>query len=869
MVKFHMGFPQKFDNTQFAEVTGSAVGDQPTATDSLGFGPYVEALAGFLRSDATAPPLTVSIEGEWGSGKSSFMMQLEQTIAGISRGQRSLANLPAWLGGDRKEINPGPAVGALFANRQQCTIRFNAWRHDKQDAVWAAFALAVSKRLRARVGFFRAWWGDFCLFWYRLSIPSVAFKLLFLTALVTLIVAILHYFRPHIDGLDQLLNDAASLFTELRSVSSWMRSRGFWGIFALAVLGALSGLRKIRSPIEKQLKKYIASPGYSEHASFVETFHEDFARVVRAYAGRKRVFVFIDDLDRCDVPKAAELMQAINLMIGESGNLVFILGMDRQKVAAGISLKYKDLIAFLPEYESSIAAVPSTPATPVPAYLTPSATDEERQGDAKADEKVTTHVAPTAPAGIAANYLRFGSSYLEKFIQLSFAIPAISGKQDFDRFLDGLTPQPARANWHTRVLGYWRQAFKRSLSKSGANEHTNSTSSERIDIPSTSPARASEAREERVQQIQIKTGKDAAGVRVVVEMVSPIFGNNPRRLKQFISTFRLALSIYSSQGIFDLRDDKPVATPQQIAKILALLLRFPDLRPDLVDTPDFFARLERDARTSSTSPLLSHPGVRKVLGHGVLLSSTEDTPAQNANPFSLQHVDVSFLLSILPKRTYTELSAGPPKAPLEVAPADEARQAQRSESTSESAARASEGTPVGSSRKAESYSEAGLREFLAQVGRDYENIRRTQKASPARTAAMTEAVHSIQRRVAEVPAQIIQQLLAEQIEENTAGSRIVALAIAADQISSANMPFLLDMFGRFRTPFEHYWCIRALMAHSSFLTPDQASEVVASYAKNQRAIQSDSGRAGLAAQLVDLAKTRATAGGSSSSAAMG
>lgn len=81
-----------------------------------------------------------------------------------------------------------------------------------------------------------------------------------------------------------------------------MRSKGFWGTFALAMLGALSGLHKIQSPMEKQLKKYIASPGYSEHADFVETFHEDFARVVRAYAGQRRVFVFIDDLDRCDVP---------------------------------------------------------------------------------------------------------------------------------------------------------------------------------------------------------------------------------------------------------------------------------------------------------------------------------------------------------------------------------------------------------------------------------------------------------------------------------------------------------------------------------------------------------------------------------------
>jgi hypothetical protein len=62
-------------------------------------------------------------------------------------------------------------------------------------------------------------------------------------------------------------------------------------------------------------------------------------------------------------------MQAINLMIGESGNLVFVLGMDREKVAAGISLKYKNLIAFLPEYQSSIVAAPSAPATAGPLEL--------------------------------------------------------------------------------------------------------------------------------------------------------------------------------------------------------------------------------------------------------------------------------------------------------------------------------------------------------------------------------------------------------------------------------------------------------------------------------------------------------------------
>src|SRR6516162_6106306 len=112
--------PTEFDNIQsnFSEVMGSTVGDQPTATDTLGFAPYVEALAAFLRSDATSPPLSVSIEGEWGSGKSSFMIQLEQAITGPAPSQLFIANLPAWLGGYGQSISPWPAIRAYLKPHQ-------------------------------------------------------------------------------------------------------------------------------------------------------------------------------------------------------------------------------------------------------------------------------------------------------------------------------------------------------------------------------------------------------------------------------------------------------------------------------------------------------------------------------------------------------------------------------------------------------------------------------------------------------------------------------------------------------------------------------------------------------------------------------
>src|SRR5215813_605876 len=113
------------------------VSDQPTLADSLGFQPYVHAIVKFLSSEDTKPPLTLSIEGEWGSGKSSFMLQLQKEL------QASAAS----------EIPPGPdqresklkgflqRVRRAVRRPQVMTVQFNAWRHDKEDSLWAAFAL--------------------------------------------------------------------------------------------------------------------------------------------------------------------------------------------------------------------------------------------------------------------------------------------------------------------------------------------------------------------------------------------------------------------------------------------------------------------------------------------------------------------------------------------------------------------------------------------------------------------------------------------------------------------------------------------------------------------------------------------------------
>ena len=106
-----------------ASVSPNSVSDQPTREDTLGFKPNVEAVAVFLTHSETHPPLTLSVEGAWGSGKSSFMLQLEDRIR---------------------------AKGGK-------TVWFNAWRHDKEDELWAAFALDFTQKLASTLPLWKRW----------------------------------------------------------------------------------------------------------------------------------------------------------------------------------------------------------------------------------------------------------------------------------------------------------------------------------------------------------------------------------------------------------------------------------------------------------------------------------------------------------------------------------------------------------------------------------------------------------------------------------------------------------------------------------------------------------------------------------------
>lgn len=348
-------------------VRRSGLSDTPAVEDEIGFEPYVDAIAAFLVNERTRAPLTLSVEGEWGSGKSSFMGQLEQVL-------------------QRK-----------YGKR---TVRFNAWKHDKDEALWASFALEFIRQsgppgLLARGSRWLA------LSWRRWRFPSGLpilgqfFAALLLLGLVVFFL-VRWAFSPAAEPewLRWFTETSAAAQTTVIGLVSFVS--GIMGTKALAGL--------VGNPFKMDLRKHLQDPDYRGRRRFLDTFHEDFKSVIDTYVGPSvdKVFVFIDDLDRCEVSKAADLMHALHLMIPENSKLIFILGMDRNIVAASIAQRQSAILPLLAK------AVPGGSLDP----------DAARQS------------------------LAFGHSFLDRFIQIPFRVPRMNGRS-LQSFCDSLMLEPA------------------------------------------------------------------------------------------------------------------------------------------------------------------------------------------------------------------------------------------------------------------------------------------------------------------------------------------------------------------------------------------------------------------------------------------
>jgi hypothetical protein len=101
--------PKRSQRT-YNHLQASPHSDSPTTDDRLGMAADVRRMAAIAAATSTSPPLSIALLGDWGTGKSSFMLQMQHAI-------------------------DHDIVGRMGYVRSAKQVRYNAWHYSDRD-VW-------------------------------------------------------------------------------------------------------------------------------------------------------------------------------------------------------------------------------------------------------------------------------------------------------------------------------------------------------------------------------------------------------------------------------------------------------------------------------------------------------------------------------------------------------------------------------------------------------------------------------------------------------------------------------------------------------------------------------------------------------------
>jgi hypothetical protein len=567
---------------------------EPGNQDALGFGAYADALALLMDWKDTSTPLTIAINGPWGSGKTSLAKMAE-------------ARLPIGSDWDAPHV----------------ICWFDAWANDDAPHLGAAFAAAVAKAVNRQ----RPWW-------VRLAMPLPSVMLSpeqrwrrgLLLGVVAVVLAAAAIFWP----------TGGSLFTPFLRTGKAVSGLGHgaaaarlaWPLLVVAVIVLAQRL----APSVQGVARWIDNPGSEAARGSMQDANRQLRRLIdQALRGKRRLMIFVDNLERCRPPRAVEVCEVVTQLIGHPEVVTVLIG-DMDTIALSAEIKYAALESLSP----------GTTGTPGPGG--------------------TPGTIGRGPAGA------YGRAYLEKLIQIQLRLPPPLLK-DLRKMLVPVADErpafppkpskpkpskpkrrsPARAvtapvRWHpwlwtlaasgvTIVLAAARAALalvtfavavvaaivglRQALARRSAQRQKEQTR-EALDkavsnaVEPTETELRPEAIEELAQQVgntdereirrrmrqriisnnELRTELDHA----VLEVLPP----SPRAAKRMFNHAHLLLDIGVERGIFA---TQPGLRARQLAEWVALTERWPAVASAITGDPMLLGRLEDAARETAHQAL--------------------------------------------------------------------------------------------------------------------------------------------------------------------------------------------------------------------------------------------------------------------------
>jgi hypothetical protein len=269
--------------------------------DRLGFIVYAQALAELIDHPGTHTPLTIALSAPWGAGKTSLARLVAYRLA-------------QW----RREWGQPPHIVCWF----------NAWAHDDATHLGAAFAADVARTVDRE----RSWWRR-----VRSPLPAAMltprdrWRRRVLIGLATLVVAVALGFVPAVRDLFEGSGPDldAALGARLGAIA-------FFLIVVLAVW------RYVLAAAERAAR-FIDNPGSEAARGSMKEVSDELGRLIRdATRGRRKLVVFVDDLERCRPPRALQVCEAAGNLLAHP-DVVTVLIADMRVVASSAELKYRQL----------------------------------------------------------------------------------------------------------------------------------------------------------------------------------------------------------------------------------------------------------------------------------------------------------------------------------------------------------------------------------------------------------------------------------------------------------------------------------------------------------------------------------------------
>jgi hypothetical protein len=286
--------------------------DRPLTEDSddkLGFEPYADALAELIDSLGTDTPLTVAISAPWGSGKTSLAMMV----------QRRLRDWPLQRG-DRPHI----------------VCWFNAWMHDDAPHLGAALAAEVARKASRHRPIFQRLLRP--LPTALLSPRQRTRRRLALGLAVFILAMIVAYRLP-------------GVFKPSKELSGQIRGE-YGAVIATIVVAmwVMYGTLKLWGSIGETAASFIADPKAEASRGSMQQVHQQLGTLIgqatmqRPEPGktRRRLVIFVDDLERCRPPRAVEVCEIASQLLSHPGVVTILIG-DMRVITASADIKYRDL----------------------------------------------------------------------------------------------------------------------------------------------------------------------------------------------------------------------------------------------------------------------------------------------------------------------------------------------------------------------------------------------------------------------------------------------------------------------------------------------------------------------------------------------